>query len=421
MHIVCPSRTTTRYSVLDTYETDRMTKVKEAAKFNELEELFELPVTSYLEPKTTLQEMQLLKMVWDHRESVSSIYASWSAQPWMEIDTESLDDFNKGLLKTLRTFAGTNPMVKGWGAYKNLEQQAKDMSVVLPLINDLHSKSMQARHWKNISMVCHSKAIDPKDPKLSLETLLELQLHNHADDVSEIVETANKELKVDSKLRVIEQTWASLNLEFAQHKDTEMSVVKAPDLVVEALESHQLELQTMIGMGKFVDFFRDKVMHWQMTLGNVESVLKEWQSVSKAWASLESIFLASADIRAQLPEDTKRFEGIDAEFKELMGEAVETPNTVQACTREGREELLRGMTKNLELCQKSLNEYLDMKKKIFPRFYFVSNPSLLDILSNGNNPPKIMPYVSDCYDSISTLVFKDNGDGTTSSTEAVAM
>ena len=38
-------------------------------------------------------------------------------------------------------------------------------------------------------------------------------------------------------------------------------------------------------------------------------------------------------------------------------------------------------------------EYLDTKKKIFPRFYFVSNVALLDILSNGNNPPRVMPYL----------------------------
>ena len=134
-------------------------------------------------------------------------------------------------------------------------------------------------------------------------------------------------------------------------------------------------------------------------------VLREWLSVTKAWASLEAIFLGSADIRSQLPDDTKRFEGIDGAFKELMKAAVETPNAVDACTKEGRGEMLHEMTKNLELCQKSLNEYLDTKKKIFPRFYFVSNVALLDILSNGNNPPRIMPYVGDCYDSISDVVF----------------
>jgi dynein heavy chain len=92
--------------------------------------------------------------------------------------------------------------------------------------------------------------------------------------------------------------------------------------VIENLESHQLELQTMIGMGKFVDFFRDRVLHWQGTLGQMEDVLKVWVNVSRSWAALESIFLASADIRSQLPDDTKRFEGIDSEFKELMKDAV---------------------------------------------------------------------------------------------------
>ena len=36
--------------------------------------------------------------------------------------------------------------------------------------------------------------------------------------------------------------------------------------------------------------------------------MKKWTAVIKQWAGLESIFLGSADIRAQLPDDTKRFE-----------------------------------------------------------------------------------------------------------------
>jgi dynein heavy chain len=100
-------------------------------------------------------------------------------------------------------------------------------------------------------------------------------------------------------------------------------------------------VQTIVGMGKFADYFRDRVTTWQKNLGTVESVLREWVSVTKAWASLESIFLASADIRAQLPDDTKRFEGIDQEFKELMKAAVETPNVVVSCNVEGREDKLK--------------------------------------------------------------------------------
>ena len=76
---------------------------------------------------------------------------------------------------------------------------------------------------------------------------------------------------------------------------------------------------TMVGMGKFVEYFKKEVTEWQNKLGNVEETLKVWNIVMKAWASLESIFLESADIRNQLPDDTKRFEGIDETFKDLQG------------------------------------------------------------------------------------------------------
>jgi dynein heavy chain, axonemal len=134
-------------------------------------------------------------------------------------------------------------------------------------------------------------------------------------------------------------------------------------------------------------------------------VLKEWTAVTKQWCALETIFLGSADIRAQLPEDTKRFEGIDGEFKDLMKTTEMVSNVIEACCQEGREEALKGMAANLELCQRALNEYLDMKKKIFPRFYFVSNIALLDMLSNGNNPPRIMKHLGSCYDALCDLQF----------------
>jgi dynein heavy chain len=53
---------------------------------------------------------------------------------------------------------------------------------------------------------------------------------------------------------------------------------------------------------------------------------------------------------------------------------------------------------------------MDSKRKAFPRFYFVSPADLLDILSNGNNPKKIMIHMPKIFQAIETLNLKDDSD-----------
>ena len=87
----------------------------------------------------------------------------------------------------------------------------------------------------------------------------------------------------------------------------------------------------------------------------------------------------------------------------MMRDIQNSPGVVHCCSVEGREAALRTMTKELEKCERALNEYLEVKKNAFPRFYFVSNAALLDILSNGNCPPKIMTHVGSVFDGIGEL------------------
>jgi dynein heavy chain len=387
-----------------------LTKLQaDAAALNELEDLFEVDISKLRQIDQSWGDLRMLKGLWDFRAMLCNVYARNRDGLWHGIDTDALEDENKRFQKQLTQYGVTNPQSRGWEIFKKTAQQIKNMAIVLPLINDLHSDAMRSRHWLQLGNVARSQSdLDPNNPKFCLGNLIDLSLHLYVDAVGEIVETADKELKIERKLGTIEGAWAGLQVEYIKHKDTDNKILKVPDEVVEFLDAHQLELQTMIGMGKFVDYFRDRVQSWQNKLGLVETVLKLWSSVTKTWASLEAIFLTSEDIRSQLPDDTKRFETMDSNFKDVMKTSVDIPNVIEVCSQEGMEENLKEMVAILETCQKSLNEYLDMKKKIFPRFYFVSNVALLDILSNGNNPPAIMPYVSDCYDALAKLIFDED-------------
>ena len=120
-------------------------------------------------------------------------------------------------------------------------------------------------------------------------------------------------------------------------------------------------------------YFRDKILEWQHILGDIELTLKLWITVQSRWASLVTIFLNSADIRQQLPQDTKRFESVHSSWKTLMNEAQFNTNCVQACSVPERVELLKGVIKELEICQKSFVGNSNLKIHVIQMWNLTKN------------------------------------------------
>ena len=60
------------------------------------------------------------------------------------------------------------------------------------------------------------ESIDVDAADFSFDSLLALNLSEHADDVEEVIEIAGKELKLDKSLTIIEKVWAGLEILFSQ-------------------------------------------------------------------------------------------------------------------------------------------------------------------------------------------------------------
>uniref|UniRef100_A0A3B1KJE1 Dynein axonemal heavy chain 11 n=1 Tax=Astyanax mexicanus TaxID=7994 RepID=A0A3B1KJE1_ASTMX len=181
-----------------------------------------------------------------------------------------------------------------------------------------------------------------------------------------------------------------------------------------ATSCSQMQLQAMLQM-KQVEFFHAQVLVLQTRLSRAECVLMLWLEVQRRWAHLESVFIGSDDIQHQLPVDALHFLSINTDFKDLMYKSAETKNVIEATNKPGLLETLKDLQMRLAVCEKALAKYLETKRMMFPRFYFISSTDLLDILSNRTQPKQVTPHLAKLFDSVADLHFSQEG------TEAVGI
>jgi len=82
-----------------------------------------------------------------------------------------------------------------------------------------------------------------------------------------------------------------------------------------------------------------------------------------------------------------------------------------SCNQKGLLEEFESIQTVLELCKKSLADFLDGRRRQFPRYYFTSESDLLDILSNGSNPSKILVHVPKIYLASKIFTINDPPEG----------
>ena len=78
-------------------------------------------------------------------------------------------------------------------------------------------------------------------------------------------------------------------------------------------------------------------------------------------------------------------------------------NAYRALIVKGFINILQDLNKKLEYIQKNLNQFLEGKRSLFPRFYFLSNDDLLEIIGQAKDPEPIQKHIKKIFEGTNTL------------------
>ncbi|NWR24818.1 DYH17 protein, partial [Emberiza fucata] len=366
--------------------------------------LFEVTLPEYKQLKTCRKELRLLKDLWDMVTLVNLSIASWKTTKWAELNVEDMDIECKKFAKDIR---GLDKEVKSWNAFTGLDSSMKNMMTSLRAVSELQNPAIRDRHWQELMQT--AKVEFTMSENTTLADLLQLNLHKFEEEVRGIVDKATKEAGMEKVLNALDTTWAGMQFEYEPHGRTQLPLLKMDEVLIETLEDNQMQLQNVLA-SKYRAFFLERAQDWQQKLSTTDVVINTWFEVQRKWSHLETIFIASEDTRSQLPEESKKFDTIDEDFRALMADAVQTPNVIECTNKPGLLTKLEALQDRLAVCEKALAEYLETKRLAFPRFYFVSSADLLDILSKGTEPLEVSRHLTKLFDSMAKLKFQLDAD-----------
>ena len=369
-------------------------------------DIFNIEPPTNKETADTDRDLAMLEQIWLTMEEWNDAMDGWKYGKFKEMDVTAIESlaaaFSKRIVKLAKDLKGQN----NFKVLDSLKGRVEAIKQLMPLITDLRNEAMRDRHWKQL-MEDVGKTFDPYADSFTLELVLDLGLEHHQEAISTMSTAAGKELAIEEALIKIEALWAELPLDLADYKGKYLKLRTVDDLYA-ALEDNAVALSTMKA-SRFAAAFLEPLDKWEKKLSHISETVEVMMNVQRKWMYLESIFVGSEDIRKQLPTESSLFDQVNSDWISTTKRMEAEGTAYKATGLEGVLDLLVGMDDTLDRIQKSLDEYLETKRQAFPRFYFISNDDLLEILGQARDPTAVQPHVRKCFEAIKALDMKEVG------------
>ncbi|XP_010633543.1 dynein heavy chain 6, axonemal [Fukomys damarensis] len=373
---------------------------KRAFQYKSYQKNFKVEVSNFEALEEVSAELKLKQLLWDSLTDWDKLQQEWSKSKFDCLDTEVL---NSQVSKYAKFVTQLEKGLPPNNVVPQLKINVEKMKEKLPVIMDLRNPTLKPRHWAAIEHTINASLLDSEIP-LTLERLSELHVFEYGQEIQDISGQASGEAALETILKKVEDSWKTTEFVVLTLRDSkDVFILGGTDDIQVLLDDSTINVAT-IASSRYMGPLKTRVDEWQKQLALFNQTLEEWLTCQRNWLYLESIFNAP-DIQRQLPAEAKMFLQVDKSWKEIMRKVNRLPNALRAATQPGLLETFQNNNVLLDQIQKCLEAYLESKRVIFPRFYFLSNDELLEILAQTRNPQAVQPHLRKCFDSISKLEF----------------
>jgi len=241
------------------------------------------------------------------------------------------------------------------------------------------------------------------DEGLTLQDFLDMGVARFVEKLSEIALVANKQAALENAMQTMRREWEAINFTLVPYKASGTYIVKAVDEISAVCDEHLVKTQSILS-SPFVTHIEKVCKQWEGKLLDATNLIEKWMTVQRSWLYLEPIF-GSEDIMRQMPVEGKKFATVDALWRRTMAQVHASPKAMECVDNSTMMQAFETAAVKLDEIQKGLNAYLEMKRLAFPRFFFLSNDELLEILAETKDPTRVQPHLNKSFEGVASIEF----------------
>lgn len=245
----------------------------------------------------------------------------------------------------------------------------------LPLVTCMCNSALQKRHWIEMSRICKFN-LTP-NAGTSLRKIISYNLMGDIEQYKAISISANRELKMQQKLLKMIKEWDKISFEISLDKQTEMYVFSNMDNIELLLEDHLIIIEEM-KTSNFVKEITSLMTDFLMSLTRIQEIINQWNYIQILVLSLKSTF-CHPSIKVHLAKEFLLYKEIKEVLKHIQKKLSETPTFTEINDTIISKSLLN-IVGNLEYINEKVKNYIQTKRQYFPRFYFLSDKEIEEIL-----------------------------------------
>ncbi|OAF70976.1 hypothetical protein A3Q56_01270 [Intoshia linei] len=376
----------------------------------------------------------------------------WISQCVVKINLEEIDHECD---QQLCDISQLNNEILQWPFVKKCNLNVENIKKYLNIITAVSKSDMKTRHWKQIFLLSNQKNITfTPFADHTLGQLMLLKLENYMDNILDVVKKSHKDEELENKLKNYEADWLS-SVFYLQPCFMNYLIIGKPDTYtpknmnsittdekVNSTQNFKRRASSMIGLNIIKECgnttlsyqlkntkklflklnkhhrelaklfkstlsgsFADQIYTWKNNLKIIEEILHIWLKFAERFRKINQI-MKNNEIYETLKKKCTQFCYINNEYNGFMQHVYEFPNIMKICFKKNLKRFFFHLGDKLKMCEIAIEKMLIAKRSEFPRLYFVSNTTLINVFSGGLDVEIMNRYIYLLFPNIKYLDYQ---------------